>query len=92
MLYHSTISVLSIARCALVQAGSWKIVIDGVELQDSDWKTLEAGQNYELGKGLPTSKYFPKAGEHKLSWRGRRVSQFYNQDQGSEPSVDGQLL
>ena len=65
-----------------VKAGSWKIVIDGVELQDSDWifgngpmptggwTTLEAGQYYELGKALPTSKYFREAGEHKLSWRG----------------------
>ena len=65
-----------------VKARSWKIVIDGVELQDSDWifgngpmptgewTTLEAGQSYELGKALPTSKYFPEAGEHKVSWRG----------------------
>jgi hypothetical protein len=65
-----------------VKAGSWKIVIDGLELQDSDlifgngpmptggWTTLEAGQYYELGKALPTSKYFPEAGEHKVSWRG----------------------
>jgi hypothetical protein len=65
-----------------VKADSWKIVIDGVELQESDWifgngpmptggwTTLEAGQYYELGKALPTSKYFPEAGVHKISWRG----------------------
>jgi len=65
-----------------VKAGSWKIVIDGVELQDSGWifgngpmptggwTTLEAGQNYELGKALPASKYFAEAGDHKVSWRG----------------------
>jgi hypothetical protein len=68
-----------------VKAGSWKIVIDGVELLDSDWlfgngpmptgawTTLEAGQYYELGKALPTSKYFPEEGEHKISWRGDGV-------------------
>lgn len=65
-----------------VNAGSWKIVIDGVELQDSDfifgngprpiggWTTLQAGQYYELGTALPISKYFPGAGEHKVSWKG----------------------
>jgi hypothetical protein len=65
-----------------VKAGSWKIVIDGVELQESDWifengpmpaggwTTLEAGQHYEFGKALPTSKYFLEPGEHKVSWRG----------------------
>jgi hypothetical protein len=64
------------------KAGSWKIVVDGVELQDSDWifgngpmptggwTTLEAGQYYEVGKALPTSKYFPVAGQHTISWRG----------------------
>jgi hypothetical protein len=67
-----------------VKAGSWKIVIDGVELQDSDfifgngpmpmggWTTLQAGQYYELGKALPISKYFPREGEHKVSWKGDR--------------------
>jgi len=65
-----------------VKAGSWKILIDGVELQDSDsifgngptptggWTILQAGQYYELGKALPVSKYFQKAGEHKVSWKG----------------------
>ena len=57
-------------------------MIDGVELQDSGfiigngpmpsggWSTLEAGQYYELGKALPIGKYFPEAGEHKVSWKG----------------------
>jgi hypothetical protein len=27
-------------------------------------------QYYELGKALPTSKYFPDAGEHNVSWKG----------------------
>ena len=65
-----------------VKAGSWKIVIDGVELPDSDfifgngpmpaggYTILEPGQYYERGTALPTSKYFPEAGEHKVSWRG----------------------
>jgi hypothetical protein len=65
-----------------VRAGSWRIVIDGVELRDSDWifgngpsptggwTSLEAGQYYELGKALPRSKYFSEAGEHKVSWMG----------------------
>jgi hypothetical protein len=61
---------------------SWKIVIDGVELQDSGfifgdgpmppggWTTLETGQYYELGKALSLRRYFPEAGEHKISWKG----------------------
>ena len=65
-----------------VKPGSWKIVIDGVDLQDSDfifgngprptggWTTLEAGQYYELGTALPISKYFPEASEHEVSWNG----------------------
>lgn len=65
-----------------VKAGSWRIVIDGVELQESDWlfgngpmptggwTILQGGQYYELGKALPTDKYFPYPGEHKVSWRG----------------------
>jgi len=65
-----------------VNAGSWKIVIDGVDLQDSDfifgngpsptggYTTLEPGRYYELGIALPTSKYFPEAGEHSVTWKG----------------------
>lgn len=65
-----------------VKAGSWTIVIDGVDLQDSDfifgngpgptggYTTLEPGQYYELGKALPISKYFLEAGEHKVAWKG----------------------
>ena len=57
-------------------------MIDGVELQDSDfifgngpmptggWTTLQADQYYELGKALPIGKYFPGAGEHKVSRKG----------------------
>lgn len=66
-----------------VAAGSWKIVVDGIELADSGWifgngpmptdgwKSLQPGQYYELGKALPADKYFPDTGEHKVSWRGK---------------------
>src|SRR6266478_9940544 len=66
-----------------VDAASWKIVVDGVELSDSGWifgngpmptdgwNSLQPGQYYELGKALPVDKYFPHAGEHKVSWRGQ---------------------
>jgi hypothetical protein len=65
-----------------VKAGSWRIVIDGVDLKDSDfifgngpmptggWSTLEAGQYYEFGKALTSSKYFAEPGEHKVLWKG----------------------
>jgi hypothetical protein len=65
-----------------VDAASWKIVIDGVELSDSGWifgngpmpsdgwESLQPGQYYELGKALPVDKYFPHAGEHTISWKG----------------------
>jgi hypothetical protein len=66
-----------------VTAGSWQIVIDGVELRDSDWifgngpgpvggfRTLQPGEYYQLGKALPIDKYFPNAGEHRISWKGK---------------------
>jgi len=66
-----------------VAAASWKIVVDGVELADSDWifgngpmltdgwKPLQPGQYYELGKVLPVDKYFRRSGEHKVSWKGK---------------------
>ena len=66
-----------------VTASSWRIVVDGVELQDSawifgngptpqgGWSTLQPGHYYELSKALPIDKYFPNAGEHRVSWRGK---------------------
>ena len=65
-----------------VSAGSWKLVIDGVELADSGfifgngpmpmggYRVLAAGQHYELGKTLPISRYFSRPGEHTVSWKG----------------------
>lgn len=66
-----------------VTASSWKIVVNGVELPDSDyifgngampangWNVLQPGEHYELGKGLPIAKYFPHSGNYKVSWRGK---------------------
>jgi len=65
-----------------VKAGSWKIVVDGVDLRNSDfifgngpmpvggWTSLEPGHYYELGKALPAGDYFHGTGEHTVSWKG----------------------
>jgi hypothetical protein len=62
---------------------SWKIVIDGKELNDSDWilsngpgpvggyGTLAAGATFDFGKALPVAKYFPETKKYRVSWRGR---------------------
>ena len=62
--------------------GGWTIEIDGMDLKDSDyilgngmqpdggWGILNPGESYEFGKELEISKYFPKLGEHTLSWKG----------------------
>lgn len=64
-----------------VAAGSWKIIVNGTELADSDfifgngpapvggYNELKPGQNYQFGKGLPISTYFKKPGEYKVSWK-----------------------
>ena len=63
--------------------GGWQIVIDGKELSDSGfivgngpqpeggWGILKPGESYEFGKELEISRYFPKLGEHTLSWKGQ---------------------
>lgn len=63
--------------------GGWQIVIDGKELSDSGfifgngpqpdggWGILNPGESYVFGKELEISKYFPKLGEHTLSWKGQ---------------------
>lgn len=57
-------------------------MVDGVDLKDSDyilgngmqpdgvWGILNPGESYDFGKELEISKYFPKLGEHTLSWKG----------------------
>jgi hypothetical protein len=62
---------------------SWKLTIDGRELDDSGmifgnglgpvggWKTLNAGATAEFSKGLDAEKYFPESRAYKLSWKGR---------------------
>jgi hypothetical protein len=64
--------------------GGWQIVIDAKELSDSGyifgngpqpdsgWGVLNPGESYVFGKELEISRYFPKLGEHTLSWKGRR--------------------
>lgn len=63
--------------------GGWKIVIDGKELEDSDfifgngpqpgagWGTLRPGESYEFGKALELSRYFPEEREYRVSWNGK---------------------
>ena len=63
--------------------GGWQIVIDGKELSDSGfifgngpqpgrgWGVLKPGESYEFGKELEISRYFPKLGEHTVSWKGQ---------------------
>jgi hypothetical protein len=63
--------------------GGWQIVIDGKELSDSGfifgngpqpdggWGILKPGESYDFGKELEISRYFPKLGEHTLSWKGQ---------------------
>jgi hypothetical protein len=66
-----------------VSAESWKIVIDGRELDDSDdlfgngvmpvggFRNLRPGTTYSLGKALSLSKYFPEQREYRISWKGK---------------------
>jgi len=63
--------------------GGWKIVIDGKELEDSDfifgngpgpvggWGTLKPGESYEFGKALELSRYFPEEREYRVFWKGK---------------------
>jgi len=65
-----------------VEAGSWRIVIDGDELKDSGWifgngpapesgyKVLNPGESYAFGKALPIAEYFLPNGQYKVSWKG----------------------
>lgn len=62
---------------------SWKLVIDGKELEDSwylfgngpmpsgGYEVLAAGATFSFGKALPVSKYFPERREYKISWKGK---------------------
>ena len=64
-----------------VQAGSWRIVINGSELNDSGmifgngpgpvggYKILKPGETYEFGKSLPIAEYFFPNGRYKVSWK-----------------------
>ena len=65
-----------------VEAGSWRIVINGDELKDSSWifgngpapeggyKVLNPGESYAFGKALPIAEYFLPNGQYKVSWKG----------------------
>jgi hypothetical protein len=64
-----------------VAVGSWKIVINGTELPDSQWifdngpepvggwNELSPGESYRFSKTLPVSTYFKKPGEYRVSWK-----------------------
>ena len=61
----------------------WKIVIDGQELEDSDFilccgprpaggfGTLKPGESYEFGVALERGKYFSDKREYRVSWKGK---------------------
>jgi hypothetical protein len=65
-----------------VESGSWRIVINGSELNDSGmifgngpgpvagYKVLKPGETYEFGKALPIAEYFLPNGQYKVSWKG----------------------
>ena len=62
---------------------SWKIVIDGKELKDSDWifgngpvptggyGRLAAGETFDFGKALSIVSYFSDTPEHTICWKGK---------------------
>jgi hypothetical protein len=59
---------------------SWKVIIDGQELDDSGvgsglgpidgWKTLNPGAAAEFSRGFQADRYFPESHTYKVSWRG----------------------
>lgn len=69
-------------RALDVHADSWKIVVNGAELEDSGYifgngpgpirgyRILDQGDHYELGKALSISTYFHSPGEYKIAWKG----------------------
>ena len=66
-----------------VHEDSWKIVVNGRELEDSGgifgngphpiggYGTLKPGESYQLGKALSLNEYFPTPGEYKVAWKGK---------------------
>lgn len=71
---------------ARTDANSWKIVINGEELADSDfifgngpgptggWGTLQPGASFIFGKALPMAKYFSKPGIYEVTWKGSQFA------------------
>src|SRR5580658_6378755 len=65
-----------------VDAGSWKIVVNGGELNDSGYifgngphpiggfRVLNPGESYEFAAQLPIVKYFLPNGQYRVSWKG----------------------
>jgi hypothetical protein len=65
-----------------VEAGSWRIIVNGSELNDSGmifgngpmpiggYQVLKPGESYEFGVALPIAEYFLPNGQYKVSWKG----------------------
>ncbi len=65
-----------------VRAKSWKIVVNGTELEDSGgifgngpepvggYDTLKPGEYYSFGKALSVKEYFPSPREYRVAWKG----------------------
>lgn len=67
-----------------VEAGSWRLVINGRELGDLDtqqifgngpmpeggYRVLRSGETYDFAKELSIPKYFLPDGLYKVSWKG----------------------
>ena len=64
------------------QPESWKLFIDGKEVQDpmffgngpmpvKGWGTLGSGAFYQFGKTLLMTRYFPRKGQYAIYWSGR---------------------
>jgi len=63
-----------------VHAGSWKLIINGEALEESNmlfgngpmpkdgYTILQPGENYEFGRTLAVSRFFPTPGDYKVAW------------------------
>jgi hypothetical protein len=66
-----------------VHEDSWKIVVNGTEVEDSGgifgngphpiggYGNLKPGESYQLAKALSISEYFSTPGAYKVAWKGR---------------------
>ena len=63
--------------------GSWTLVVNGKELEDSGmifgngpmptggYGKLDPGESYSFGKGLDLNRYFSVPGDYSIAWKGK---------------------